>query len=101
MSEPPADEKIKAVISARRFVRPVRLESGDGSDLREFIQARLNRADEHIEELKRDFESLQETDRQRIVPEMSADMTEISIHVLYRPSASEPTMGRDRGGHRA
>ena len=83
MSEPPADEKIKAVISARRFVRPVRLESGDGSDLREFIQARLNRADEHIEELKRDFKSLQETDRQRIVPEMSADMTEISIHVLY------------------
>ncbi|HEY1167978.1 MAG TPA: hypothetical protein VGE81_03205 [Candidatus Limnocylindrales bacterium] len=60
------------------------LAENDGSDLREFIQARLDRAGEHIDEFQRDFESLQQTDRMRLVPQMNVDKTQISIHVLYR-----------------
>jgi hypothetical protein len=52
--------------------------------LKEFIQARMDRAREHLDELRRDVQSLQETDRARIVTQLGTDKTQVAINLVYR-----------------
>jgi len=49
-----------------------------------YIDARLMRADEHLDELRRDVESLAKTNRIGILAELNVDRTEASLYLDFR-----------------
>ena len=56
----------------------------DKEVLTEFIEARIARAGNHLDELRRDVETLQETDRARITLDRNPDKTQVLINLVYR-----------------
>lgn len=83
MSDSPRSRRIEIRPTLEKV--PVRVPlRPEGQTLIDFIQARLDRADEHLQELKTDVRSVWENDRARIVSKFNPERTQRELHIFYR-----------------
>lgn len=83
MSDPPGHRRVE-IPPTRELVRvrvPLR---PDGQTLIDLVQVRLDRADEHLQELKADVPAVWEGDRARIVSKFNPERTQRELHIFYR-----------------